>query len=274
MNRVFEQTGISKCQILNRSNISIFFGDGSSNFVKNDEVFVWDDDMFQCVHKFSVGEPVLNIGIQLTFIYIVTQSKIFAYETQNGKLIHDIETYLNPKGLLSLCGNSSLSIIAIPGKKSGNVRVIDCAALNKLDQEFTAFDHEIQQIKLNYDGTKVATASEEGTLVRVFDTTTIYSISFDLNSHYIGITSSSKTIHIFELPDFNQQSNIKKRKEGTDRSIMKVKIPSQEYSICGFDKKGYFYIVTKSGKFYQFQIDFQQQKMTKKSSYNLHSKSD
>jgi WD40 repeat protein len=75
-----------------------------------------------------------------------------------------------------------------------------------------AHDGNINAIALNMDGSRLATASEKGTLIRVFNTYTgekvqevrrgaekayIYSISFSPDSKFFCCSSDKGTIHIF-----------------------------------------------------------------------------
>lgn len=67
---------------------------------------------------------------------------------------------------------------------------------------------------LNYNGSLLATASDKGTLIRIFETeegaplqevrrgsdkAEIYSITFDKSSRWIACSSDKGTIHIFTV---------------------------------------------------------------------------
>ena len=77
-----------------------------------------------------------------------------------------------------------------------------------------AHSSSLSQIALNFSGSILATASDKGTLIRLFNTedgtpiqelrrgtdkAEIYSISFDKNSTWIACSSDKGTIHIFAV---------------------------------------------------------------------------
>jgi WD40 repeat protein len=77
-----------------------------------------------------------------------------------------------------------------------------------------AHTSSLSQVALNYRGSILATASEKGTLIRLFSTddgspiqevrrgydkAEIYSISFDKTSNWIACSSDKGTVHIFSV---------------------------------------------------------------------------
>lgn len=138
--------------------------------------------------------------------------KIYVYNFADLKLVDHIETTQNTKGLCALCPYTSNTVLVCPGLQKGHVRV------ELYDQKKTtlieAHETALACFALNFDGTRLATASETGTLIRIFDTATgsalqelrrgadraeIYSIAFNPTSQWMAVSSDKGTIHIFSL---------------------------------------------------------------------------
>jgi WD40 repeat protein len=136
---------------------------------------------------------------------------VYVYNFDKLERIRKYETIANQKGLVALSPIDDC-VLAFPHTSKGVVRV------ELLDSDkyhlINAHDSTINCISLNIDGTRLATASEKGTLIRIFDTVTgarlqevrrgtdradIYSIAFSPDSNFFCTSSDKGTIHIFAL---------------------------------------------------------------------------
>jgi len=95
--------------------------------------------------------------------------KVFTF-SQTPQNLHVFETQINPNGLCCLCSHSTNSNLAYLSRKVGNVCIIDLANTEKSSIEIMAHETAISCMTMSNDGTKLATSSTKGTLIRVFDT--------------------------------------------------------------------------------------------------------
>lgn len=84
---------------------------------------------------------------------------------------------MNPKGVLSINSSDQKNILCCPAelKDKKELGIVQVWNLDELGDEcltVNAHASSLSILELNYDGNMLATASEKGTLIRIFNTIT------------------------------------------------------------------------------------------------------
>ncbi|RKF59929.1 Autophagy-related protein 18 [Golovinomyces cichoracearum] len=167
---------------------------------------------------------------------VILEDEIYLYDISNMTLLYTISTSPNPNAICAFASSSDNCFIAYPLPKpreeipdtrpshapplskyvpptSGDILIFDTLKLEALNV-VGAHRSPISCIAMNNEGTLLATASVTGTIIRVFSLpkgtklyqfrrgtypSTIYSISFNLSSTLLCVSSTTDTVHIFRL---------------------------------------------------------------------------
>ncbi|EFQ33456.1 protein-vacuolar targeting protein Atg18 [Colletotrichum graminicola M1.001] len=186
--------------------------------------------------ELTFPSAVLAVRLNRKRLAVVLESEIYLYDISNMSLLFTIPTSPNPSAICALSPSSENCYIAYPLPKpreesgdkrpahapplstyvaptSGEVLVFDTLTLKAVNV-IEAHRSPLCCICLNSEGTLLATASETGTIIRVFSVpggqklyqfrrgtypSTIYSMSFNLSSTLLCVSSTSDTVHIFRL---------------------------------------------------------------------------
>ncbi|CCE79446.1 Piso0_001510 [Millerozyma farinosa CBS 7064] len=212
---------------------------------------------------------ILRVKLTRSRLIVLLEEQIYIYDITTMKLLHTIETTSNTRGLCAVSpgdseGNNKYMAYPSPpktiahdsllvngvntngGQKSvqnnvqsvsnspnriGDVIVFDTESLQPLCV-IEAHKAALAAFALSNDGTLLATASDKGTIIRVFSVSTgvklyqfrrgtyptrIFSISFSLDNKYVVATSSSGTVHIFRLGDEEALETKQQRKRNSKR---------------------------------------------------------
>jgi WD repeat-containing protein 45 len=142
----------------------------------------------------------------------VLENRTYIYNFDEMRLIDAIETYPNLKGLVAINPDPNNTVLATPDPQKGHVR-LNVYEKNK-SFNIPAHQASLSALCLNQAGTLLATASEKGTLIRLFDTNTcqciqelrrgkekadINCITIDKRSQRLACSSDRNTIHIFTV---------------------------------------------------------------------------
>lgn len=205
-------------EMLFRCNILALVGGRSNSKYPPNKVMIWDDHQIREIGELAFRNDVKAVRLRRDRIIVVLEHRIYVYNFSDLKLLHQIETVSNPKGLCALCPASQHIVLACPGVHRGHVR-IDLYDIKKTNF-IAAHETTLSAMALNADGTRLATSSEKGTLIRVFDTQNspqtsqllqelrrgadraeIYSLAFNKSSQYVCVSSDRGTLHIFKLQE-------------------------------------------------------------------------
>ena len=100
---------------------------------------------------------------------VVLESRVYVYNFADLRLIDAIDTITNPKGLCALNPDGKNSVLVTPAAQKGFVRVALYAEQNT-NMSFKAHDNLVDNLALTNDGSILVTASEIGTIFRLFFT--------------------------------------------------------------------------------------------------------
>jgi WD40 repeat protein len=179
----------------------------SSDVIK---VILWNTVYGDMHCQVDLPEPVTSLLLHQNFLYVVLSSSVRLYAIQSLSLAVECFTTANPKGVAAICPAALNPRIAMVGDTAGSV------AIRQLDSgqtvSFHAAKHPLSLLRFSQDGSLIATASQQGTLIRVFETQTghelsvfrrgalkskIRALSFSPSNQRLVAASSNGTVHLF-----------------------------------------------------------------------------
>lgn len=186
--------------------------------------------------RFDFHEPVL--GLRLTSkwmaVVLIERTILFQYQEIRSRspptlqdvaadadhnvvssapnIVHSLHrTTRNPFALACLTEN----LLVLPAQTPGQLQFISLNADNTTTKRVVrAHNSSLRCISLSQDGSLVATASEQGTLIRIFGTKSldqiaefrrgmdhaiVYNLAFSPGNRWVAATSDKGTLHIFDI---------------------------------------------------------------------------
>ena len=214
--------------MLYKTNIFGIVGSENNEEFKQKQVLIWDDLSSQILYKINLNEKVLNLKLRVDKVFIVCKNKIYILNSKNEYILSGIvETGLNPNGLLAINYNEENTIMVFPScEKDKDKGELTIKNLDNNDIRYLfPHNHKVAYISLSYNGMLLATASEDGKKIRIFETETLEKlqelnrgkekaeikyISIDFKNQFLAASSERGTIHIWSL----SQSLEKLKKSG------------------------------------------------------------
>ncbi|KRX46722.1 putative ATP-dependent RNA helicase DDX56 [Trichinella murrelli] len=273
---------VKLCCLLQRSNIVALVCNGPNGKFSENSVVIWDDKKRKFILEIECPSEVVAVRMSAANLIIVLLSEVHVY-TFPGQpnLIASFDTRDNPKGICSMNSDPEVEYFAFPGHRIGTLLLLNLKQLTQSEStsplSIKAHSSDIACISLNNAANLVATASEKGTLIRIFnvqkkmkilefrrgsDPALIYSIKFSLDSSFLCTTSDKGTIHIFSVkdPNLNQRSTLQKvgisgAYAESQWALAKFAVGSKYPCYCCFGKESTVIAVCMDGSYYKLGYD-------------------
>eukprot|EP01080_Neovahlkampfia_damariscottae_P012189 gene12189-5776_t len=258
--------GVVELKDPNSKVVTLVGGGKVPGFSKN-KAIVWDYEAKKALAELTCPKDIHSIKMVGNVIVAVTLDYLYIYN-QNCKEVFKSKTNDNTLGVCAVNFDNSDDIIAFPDEVKGCVHIYNIT--QKSNQVIDAHVGEIVCIAFSKCGKYIATASDKGTLIKIFSlkdlkkveelrrgsqAAKIYSISFSFDSKYLICSSDSGTIHFFQLNSSNS-SFFSKLIDSANRSISQYK-NIKGAAICSFspDDSKLIYVISSTGEFHT--ISFQ-----------------
>ncbi|XP_075888600.1 WD repeat domain phosphoinositide-interacting protein 1 [Nelusetta ayraudi] len=166
--------------------------------------------------NYSYPNNILAVKLNRQRLVVCLEESIYIHNIKDMKLLKTLlNTPSNSSGLCALSTNHSNSYVAYPGSATiGEIIVYDANSLNTVTM-IPAHDSPLAALTFNASATKLASASERGTVIRVFSIpdgsrlfefrrgmkryVNISSLSFSHDGQFLCASSNTETVHIFKL---------------------------------------------------------------------------
>ncbi|XP_006801039.1 WD repeat domain phosphoinositide-interacting protein 1 [Neolamprologus brichardi] len=166
--------------------------------------------------NYSYSNNILSVRLNRQRLVVCLEESIYIHNIKDMKLLKTLlNTPTNPSGLCALSINHGNSFLAYPGSATmGEITVYDANNLSTVTL-IQAHDSPLAALTFNASGTKLASASEKGTVIRVFSIpegqklfefrrgmkryVSISSLSFSADAQFLCASSNTETVHIFKL---------------------------------------------------------------------------
>ena len=209
--------GIGIVEILNNTNIFALVGTEENLKFGPNKVILWNELKQKVENQLIVSNNVKNIKIKRTKIFIIEENNILVFTLGNYEKIDSLKTFTNKIGIFGISLDPKINMISYPSPDAGKIITKDYD--NKIEGDFivseiNAHKNEIIALVMNYDGSLIASASERGTIIKIFkskdgsllqelrrgtEPAEIYSLAFDFKSRFIACSSNKGTVHIFNI---------------------------------------------------------------------------
>ncbi|CAL8108649.1 unnamed protein product [Calicophoron daubneyi] len=175
-----------------------------------------------CHYRYTL--TILAVKMNHQRLVVCVEDGIFIHNIRDMQMLHKIEeTPPNRNGVLALSACEENCYLAYPGShRVGTVFIFDAISFQNVTS-IAAHDGLLAALAFNANATLLATASEKGTVIRVFSIpqgdkvaefrrgltrcVSICCLTFSMNNQYLVAASHTETVHVFKLESHSSNKN-------------------------------------------------------------------
>ncbi|KAL8413233.1 hypothetical protein RB594_004745 [Gaeumannomyces avenae] len=202
--------GLGLVQMMGKTNWLALVGGGRRPMFAPNKVMLWDEAKSEVSVEISNMSNVWGMRLARNRIVAVLQDCVRVYSfARPPDLLARHDTADNPLGLCDMSDRH----IAFPGRTAGQVQLVEITTSSV--SIVPAHSASLVAIRFSPDGSLLATASEKGTIIRVWatatgarvaelrrgwDPATIFSLGFSPSGAMLACTSDKGTLHVYDVP--------------------------------------------------------------------------
>lgn len=213
----FSGGGIGIVELHYASSLVALVGSGDEPTLSPRKLKLFNTKTNTTLYELNFLTAILAIKWNRQRLAVVLETKIHIYDLEKMEPLQVIETDPNPTGVCAL--SSDQAYLAYP--RSGKLCIFNAQHIRPI-ATIDAHKGPVSIVTFSSDGHLFATASQKGTVIRVFSISTrttdgqkeisklytfrrgtypatIHSLAFSANNKFLAAASSSGTIHIFKL---------------------------------------------------------------------------
>jgi WD40 repeat protein len=245
------QGGVSIIKMLDESNIFLFVGRSENGQYPYNKFIIWDDNKKVILGEILYNQRIQNVDVTQKHIYVQTDKKLYIYQFDNLLLLKQLDCNNTTNFSIS---HKDTEIVVYPTLNTGEIGILDMK--NENNYVIQAHNSNIEQVIIDYKGKYIASASEKGTIIRMYDVETkkllnefrrgtehvpIIQLAFHPNMTMLLVESDKGTIHIFNTEienttDGNNEWKVPENRifENYGISYVKFLLPSYFHSKWSF----------------------------------------
>lgn len=247
--------GVSQVAMLEKTPLIAVVG-GTTNNSSKRFLQLYDLQHDKVLAELHYRTPILNVRMNRKRLSVILERHIHIYDLQTLQSLPSLTTINPPNrlglGALSCVMGNGACFFAFPQSSNPNVDQGDLFLIDVMDSHMQqigmipAHNTVIAALEFCGSGTRIATCSVKGTVIRVYSNPSptllytfrrgqqeaiIYSLAFNYAGDLLAVASNSGTVHVFQCE--GEQNQL-----GGNRSSIKVSVAADTETIVGLDRDG------------------------------------